>query len=92
MVTRLNPQDKLQDPNQNSPDILKRFATSLGAMSTVLSYFTDLDVLKLQQMSVWHYQVNLPRLQRRIGVFDGQMTENFYYGHNGNWLQCYNTE
>jgi len=52
-----------KDPNRNAVDILKRFSTSYGAMMTVMSFLTTQDTMLMQQLSLWWYYTNVPRIQ-----------------------------
>ena len=42
--------------------IRQAFAQSYGCMTTVLSYFEDIDKLKLQQLSAWWYETGVARV------------------------------
>ena len=57
-----------------------RFATSYGAISSVIEYLTKVEKCKLQQLSKWHYGVNLPRLQRRFKFFAGSLSDRLHFG------------
>lgn len=63
-----NQTNQLADPRAISKmtrasAVVARFIGSYGCMTTVLSFFTLLDSLKLQVLSKWWYKVGVGRIQ-----------------------------
>ena len=54
-------------------------ASSYGAMTTILSYLKDKEHTVMQQLSVWWYHVNLPRIQIKITVAAMKTFGNVYF-------------
>lgn len=51
-----------QNKNQEGVAILTKFASSYGAMITVMGFMTFVESTQMQQLSLWWYHINVPRI------------------------------
>ena len=55
------------------------FANSYGCMTTVMSFFTPLEQLKMQLLSIWWYCVAVARVQTRFKLLTMPLYERVYF-------------